>query len=297
MSAKRLGPTVIDKAVGPCVLFDSLVRGLELRVTQKKVWSVRYRINGRQRRYTIGPYPLIRISDARMKATEVLREAKLGRDPQQQKIDDRRAAQAKRYTFESLVDDYLAYKSEPRDEAKDPRPRKLSWKQDKWNLEKHVLPKWRRKLPAEITKSEVRPLLLGIKRSSGPIAANRTFEIIRGVFNHALKWDLVPELVKNPAAHMEAPSEERARDRRLTDDDIIVLWYSLESATPTMAAAIHRYQLATAQRGGEVVALRWCDLELDTTLGTTTVRTLSTSRARALASAWTRGSGGGLTFT
>ena len=108
MPAKRLGPTAINKTVGPCVLFDSLVRGLELRVTQKKVWSVRYRINGRQRRYTIGPYPLIRIPDARTKATEVLREAKLGRDPQQQKIEDRRAARAKRYSFESLVDDYLA---------------------------------------------------------------------------------------------------------------------------------------------------------------------------------------------
>src|SRR3954447_12240305 len=47
----------------------------------KKSWAVRYRHRGATRKFTLGPYPALRLVAAREKATQALRAVSEGNDP------------------------------------------------------------------------------------------------------------------------------------------------------------------------------------------------------------------------
>ena len=66
-------------------------RGLELRVTPelKSTWSFAYRFEGRKTRYTIGPYPAVKLKDARGIADELRNQIAKGLNPQQKKLQAR----------------------------------------------------------------------------------------------------------------------------------------------------------------------------------------------------------------
>ena len=263
MPAAYLKNAFIDKLIfWPEVFYDTEVRGLELRVTDnKKTWCIRYRLNGRQRRYTIGPFPRWSVALARKEANRILREVDSGRDPQQAKMDAKEAAKVEKLTYGKLVERYLAYIQKPRSRD-DPRPRKKSWKGDMWMLEKDVLPLWRHREPASITRREVRELLEHLAETA-PIQSNRVLEVIRIVFNWALEREIIDV---NPASRVKKLGIERSRDRVLSDDEMLVFWYGLEGVLPTMATA-HRLRLVTGQRGGEVFEMRWSDLDLESSHG------------------------------
>jgi integrase len=93
----------------------------------------------------------------------------------------------------------------------------------------------------------------------------------------------------NPASLISKPGREHSRDRVLSDDELRALWVLLDRfpathqkqapgrklakydghgnpfcpITPALAA-VQKVRLLTAQRGGEVVAMRWQDLDLRT---------------------------------
>ncbi len=68
------------RAAGRIEHWDTHTSGLGLRVTEKgaKSWVVMYRVNGRQRRLTLGPYPRISLADARTRALESLNAVSKG---------------------------------------------------------------------------------------------------------------------------------------------------------------------------------------------------------------------------
>jgi hypothetical protein len=63
------------------------MRGFGVRVSYggKKVFVVRYRVNRRLRRLTIGPYPAISLAEARRKARMVMGDVAQGDDPAEDK--------------------------------------------------------------------------------------------------------------------------------------------------------------------------------------------------------------------
>jgi integrase len=92
----------------------------------------------------------------------------------------------------------------------------------------------------------------------------------------------------NPSARVEKPGVEQKRERVLTDDELGELWALLERFPATeekqaprrkrakvgangapfcpvspALAAVQKMRLVTAQRGGAVIHMRWCDLDLD----------------------------------
>src|ERR1700693_461473 len=94
---KALTVVAIDKAMpGPArrEIPDGLLAGLYLIIqpTGAKSWAVRYRVGGRPRKYTIGPYPGIDLSSARELARKALVAVAEGRDPGKEKKDTRRGA-------------------------------------------------------------------------------------------------------------------------------------------------------------------------------------------------------------
>jgi integrase len=225
---------------------DKKVPGLALRVTPNgaKSWTVRYRHRGRLRRLTLGDLAVVSLSDARARGRDALHNASKGEDPAGDKQTRRRAE-----TVGELAELYL---------AKWAKPRKRSWKADDNLLRNRVLPQWRNRAIIDIARHDVRLLVEGIAEAGAPIVANRVAALCSKLFAFALDRDLIRA---SPAVRIPRPAREHARDRVLTEDEIRSLWASFDALDPPMAA-FYKLRLVTAQRGGEVVAMRWQDVDL-----------------------------------
>ena len=227
--------------------WDERTSGLGLRVSQggRKAWTVFYRINGRDRRLTLGVYPKIKLADARQLATTALRDAQHGIDPAEEKKQARTAQ-----TFGELAQLYL---------DRHAKAEKRSWREDERILDNDLLPGWRNRKAFEIKRPDVMTLLDSIVDRGAPIMANRTKALISKVFNFGIKRGVVEV---NPAQGVDSPAPERQRERVLSESEIRALSKALDSA-PEKTASIFRLALLTAQRKGEVLGMAWSELDLD----------------------------------
>jgi integrase len=222
------------------------VPGLALRVTPNgaESWTVRYRHRGRLRRLTLGDLAVVSLADARARGRDALHNASKGEDPAGDKQTGRRAE-----TVGELAELYL---------AKWAKPRKRSWKADDNLLRNRVLPQWRSRAIIDIGRHDVRLLVEAIAEGGAPVVANRVAALCSKLFAFALDRDLIKA---SPAVRIPRPARETARDRVLTEEEIRSLWASFDALDPPMAA-FYKLRLVTAQRGGEVVAMRWQDVDL-----------------------------------
>src|SRR5262245_56001879 len=73
-----------------------------------KSWAVRYRIRGKPRKHTLGPYPALDLSAAREAARGALRAVAEGRDPAAERILRKRDEDPDRDVFRNVVQEFLA---------------------------------------------------------------------------------------------------------------------------------------------------------------------------------------------
>ncbi len=227
--------------------WDAALPGFILRMSPsgRKTWCVSYRHEGRRRRHTLGTYPSLGLADARDKASDALREVAHGKDPAAEKKAQRRAE-----TVGEVAEEYI---------EKHAKKKKRSWRKDERAFERDILPRWRHRKAASITRKEVVRLLDDIVERGAPIQANRVLEILRKTYNWAISRDIVSF---NPCTGIERPAEEHARERVLTDDELRAVWKALDEQ-PAMIAAAFRLRLLSAQRGQEVATMRWEDIDDD----------------------------------
>jgi integrase len=235
---------------------DGFVSGLSLRVfpTGSKSWFLRYGPREARQRIVLGPYPALTLEAARDKARELVAGVKIvGRDP----VAEKKAARTARRkavgaTFEALSAFYLE------EHAK--RSKRLrAWKEDERKLRVEVLPAWGSRPAAEIRRSDVRELLEKIAAERGGVCANRTRALVSRVFTFGIEKERVES---NPVYGFKRLYVEKPRERVLAEEEVRALWPLFDRLQPAVAAA-WRLILLTAQRPGEVLAMRWRDLERD----------------------------------
>jgi integrase len=218
---------------------------------------VRYRVNGRLRRFTIGPFPRVSLADAREKAREALRGAQGGKDLAAEKIDARRAE-----TFAELADEYIErHASKKRSGREDVRLLKGSPHKKRTGKKPHVplVTRWGSRKVKEITRRDVRDLIDDVG-ARAPIMANRVLALVRKMFNFGIERDW---LEVNPCHMVKRAAAERQRDRVLSEDEIRKVWKALDEED-AIIAAVFRLRLMTAQRGGEVLGATWDEIDLAT---------------------------------
>ena len=227
--------------------FDAKVTGLCLRVSYggAKAWYYLYRFNGRKTRALIGRYPAIQLKAARDRAKDFERQAAKGINPAAERSALRRSE-----SFEELAQEFLERHS---------KEKKRTWREDERLLNKDILPHLGRHKARDIKRQDIIRLLDRIK-ARAPVMANRALQLLRKMFNWAISREM---LELNPCAQMELPTVEKERARVLTAEEIARLWEALKGETSLAADAI-RLLLLTGQRRGEVLKMRWLDLDPST---------------------------------
>ena len=225
--------------------FDDSFPGFGLRISYdgRKSWVVLYRCNGVKGRLTLGRLDVLPLVEAREQARNALKMVARGEDPAIQKNRDREVP-----TFQQLADRYVEEYA---------KPKKRTWRKDRRLLDNNVIPALGRKKAHLITRADLRAALNEVKNRPAPIEANRTFEVVRKLFNWAVEEEVLAE---SPAFKLPKPAEELSRERTLTADELQALWVALESAGP-MVRGVFRIMLLSAQRRNEVSHMRWVDLD------------------------------------
>lgn len=227
------------------IYWDGRLIGLGIRITDNnaKSFVLRYVINGRERKYTLGGYPALSYSAARDMAIQMKGEITKGNDP----LDERQAIH-NIPTVKQLAEDFLKAKE------KVLRPRTMKDYRE-FFFKKHIVPKFGNLKIDSIGKKEIENFHRSF--SETPRMGNRVLEIMRVMFNTALSWEI---LEKNPTQGIKKFPEHK-RERYLSEDEIGRLTKTLDAEPNQMSANIIRLILLTGSRKGEVLSARWQDFE------------------------------------
>lgn len=224
--------------------FPSGSLSLRIEPSGAKGWYLRYRnADGRQRRLSIGPYPIFTLSGARERAREIMAEVHSGRDPAQDRRD-RRAAD----TFGAVWARYMAHVERNRKDVRNVRH----------IGEKDLLPTFRHRKLSSITRADILELLDGIVNRGAGVKANRVREGLGTFYSWCVGRGLVDH---NPVRDVPRPSREQSRDRWYSVDEIRALWPAWEAEDPLVSAG-YKLRLWTGQRTSEILRMEWEDVDL-----------------------------------
>ena len=92
-----------------------------------------------------------------------------------------------------------------------------------------------------------------------PVMANRTLAAVRKLFNWSVSRGIISA---SPCAGISAPQREKARDRVLSDDELISIFNAAVEMGGAFGAII-QVLILTAQRRNEVSEMTWNELDLD----------------------------------
>ena len=250
------------------IIWDTEVRGLGLRVASggTKAYILNYRVTGKERRATLARASEISLSDARKRAGQELAAIRAGEpDPLRRR---EHAARAK--TVDEGLDRYFEDHVAERVRLGRMAPRTIR-EYRRW-ADRTLRPAIGKLRIEEVTSADIEAAVA--KRAR--VQRNRIIVFASTVFTIFEKWGLRPQH-SNPARGIEKAREE-PRDRVFSPSELAALAEALtaiEERHPSSAAAI-RFAALTGLRIGEVLAIRWADVEFET--GRLTMPTTKTGR-------------------
>ena len=235
-------------------VFDSKVPGFALRVSPvAKTFTLLYRVGRRARRMTLGRYPLLPLAEARARAEKALRDVSAGLDPGALKTAAR--VQYSERLFPTVAEDFI---------ERHAKRKTKTWRETERLLKREFVPIWRHRLIHDITKQDVNRVLDGIVERGAPVGANGALAAIRKLFNWAIERGYVRA---SPCAGTQRPSKVSSRERVLTPKELIAVWRAAV-AYPYPFGPVVQLLILTVQRRGEVIGMRWSELDLEQGLWT-----------------------------
>jgi integrase len=233
---------------GKAITVDADVPGFGIRVTANgaRSYVLRYTTRaGRERTYTIGDATIWRVTQARDKARELRREIEDGGDPLGA-IEDERAAPTMLDLIERFRAEHL------------PKKRPGTARDYEYMLRLHIEPHFGQHTKvADVRFEDVDALHRKITKTGSSYAANRCVAVLSKMFSLAVRWRMRPD---NPAKGIERNTEYHRR-RYLSGDELVRLTKALAKHPDRQAADAIRLLLLSGARRGEVLAMRWADVE------------------------------------
>ncbi len=243
--------------------------GLLVLPTGLRSYVYQYRTTeGRSRRATIGKHGALTAEQARTLAEGMARKVNDGGDPLKDKDDARNAL-----TVGGLIDRYLA-------SAAFASKAVITQRNGRGELERHVRPLVGRRTVAGLQPDDIRKLHADIVRGKtagafktgarglarvrgGEGAARHTCRLFRAV----CRWAIAEKLIDRDPTAGVAFGRDGERDATLDERQYAALFSTLakmerERRLPPAVADAVRIIAMTGARRGEVIGLRWDDVEL-----------------------------------
>jgi integrase len=249
---------------GRAIYTDSTVPGLTFRVSAsttsnpkgRRDWLLRYRPRAQaQRAAALGAYPVVSLSKARQRASEIVVAAKCGVDliaVEERQAEARRVAEAKARPLSEIATSYLQSVKQLR-----------SWHSIESRTRCHIIPKLGNKAVGEVTRADVVDFLDRLERAHGlRHQVNRCRETLRAIFAYAIERELI---AVNPVTGVSKRKVEIPRDRTLSDEELGAVWQAIMKL-PDLPRAYFRVILLTGARRNEVREMAWSELNLDSAL-------------------------------
>ena len=201
---------------------------------------------------TIGGYPAIGLADARKEAQKALRMVTEGRDPATEKTEREKERPAHMDLMPAVLDEFVTRYVEVKN-------RQSYIDETKRIIEADLKPRWKQKLIKTVTKRDILNLLDEIVDRGAPTMANRVRALLSKFFAWAVERDIV---AASPVVSIKAPSEEKSRDRVLTDEEIRLIWLAAEKLGYPFGPMV-KLLLLTGQRRSEVAGAQWVEMEIE----------------------------------
>ena len=264
----RITKTCVDRidfpSSGQTFIRDDLLKGFALRVTPgSKSFIVEKRIDGKNRRITLGRYPEITVEQARKEAQILLGQIATGNNP----IAEKEAARMRGVTLSEAFESFLTARNNL-------KPRTIY---DYRRLVSVVFEAWLNKPLLSITKSMVALRHQHLGEKSGQAYANQAMRILRAIFNFAIVQyeddDGQPIISENPVSRLTQTRSWYRVPRRQTylKAHQLPAWYqAVEGLRSTekhtehcgMIADYLLFLLFTGMRRQEAATLKWADVDM-----------------------------------
>ena len=261
------------------VIWDDQLPGFGLRVFKsgKRSYIIQYRSVGRSRRYTIGLHGVWTAELARKEAKAQLGRVAAGDNPAEERELDHKAI-----TIKELCERYIVDMDAGLILGKGGRSKKASTIAiDTGRIRRHIIPLVGTRRVRDLTKVEVnqimKDIMVGKTRITiktkklrgksivrgGAGTAVRTIGLLGGILSYAVEAGIIE---RNPTHGLRKP-KYKVRDRRLSEAEYRELGALIRKAGnteiyPTTAQIIRQIAL-TGCRRGEIINLRWSEVDFD----------------------------------
>ncbi|MNJ40007.1 putative prophage CPS-53 integrase [compost metagenome] len=235
--------------------------GLYVEVSKAggKVFRLKYRIAGRENRYTIGPYPETSLKEARDKARKARALIELGQHPVEVKRAEAEEARqaavlARENLFRTVAERYLKTKT---------KLAASTLAQYRRALENHVFPVIGDRPVADIKVSHINTIIERLSESTA--MARYVLGITKAVLGYAEVLEFVPRNVASGKSGLLPAHTTKSHAAILDADDLGRLLIALDSyqgVNDSVGSALCLLALV-ACRPAEICALHWDDVNLD----------------------------------
>jgi integrase len=245
-------------AKGRIELLDADVPGLALRLTAAGVatWTVRARLpDGKRVRPSFGQWPTVGISAARKRARVLIGQIAAGTDPtsEKRKARETRAARAGLPTVAARLTEWQDAREAEWSERYRAEVKRLAAKLIEPRLGKRVL--------TETMRDDWTGLIAAVRKKT-PATAAWLYSTVSSFLTYAEVHGWAPiNVLPRRAKNLIAPSVA-ARERVLTDDELIHVWQAGERLTPRTRAFV-RLLIMTAARLDEVANIAVSELDCE----------------------------------
>src|SRR5262245_61236181 len=240
---------------GEALFFDEgklsdRVPGLALRIRKggSRRFIFFYRFGGKAQRVTIGDASAWTLDAARARARELRVMVDRGDNP----ADERQAAKVEQarqvLTLGAVAADYLADRK--------PKMRPKTHSETTRYLRDYFKPLLELQID-EIKRADVAAACRTIAKDSGPVAADRARSVLSALYAWAIGEG---KAEANPVIGSIKLSENKPRDRVLSDSELAKIWTALPDND---YGAIVRLLILTGCRREEIGALAWSEIDLD----------------------------------
>ena len=195
-------------------------------------------------RHTLGSTEDLPREQARLKAEDVIRQIKLGIDPNEPLAGQK----AEGWTVDILYDEYAA----------DLRARECAERTSVEMLQRRdrYLADWKDMPLTSLSRSIVRAKHVELSKTRGKVTANHVMRDFRAAYNLALRVVDNPDLLPDNPVKAVTFNKERRKNAVIHPDDMPDWWEKIQAIPNPLRRTMHEFGLYSGLRPGTLVSLR-----------------------------------------